>query len=113
MKKINDYVRIAHNGIKPVIAEVIDHNVMLVYNANEFNKKQWNWSHKYQIVDRATKIMVCCANTRKEVFEKFESVKSEYYKLLDTKQYDRLVKHVNQMIEFGKITQELQTPEVE
>lgn len=113
MKKINDYVRIAHNGVKPVIAEAIDINVMLVYTANEFNKKQWNWSHKYQIVDRKTKIMVCCANTRKAVFEEFEECKPKYYELLETRTYDRLVKHVEQMIEFAKITKELETPEVE
>ncbi len=113
MKKISDYVRVAPERIVPVIAEVIDNDVMLVYTANEFNKKQWNWSHKYQIVDRATKILVCFANTRKEVFEKFEECKPKYYEFQKTRQYEKLVKHVNQMIEFAKITKELETPEVE
>ena len=113
MKKISDYVRIGHTEIKPVIAEVINLNVMLVYNANEFNKKQFKWSHKYQIVDRDTKIAICWADTRKEVLEKFEQCKDQYYEIRETQMYKSLIKTTNQMIDLAKITKELEVPEIE
>ena len=48
----------------------------------------------YQLVDIKTKLMVVCANSKKELFNKFEEVKERYYNLIKSKEYNKILKRI-------------------
>lgn len=68
-------------------------NQEAIAKLNELSERCYNIEPKYTIVDMATGINICYAQSKKRCLEKYENVRNKYYTFKQTEQY---TKYINQ-----------------
>lgn len=94
-----------HKFVMEYDGEEIEDGVALVFTRSKSNQEIVNeyriknnisveskFNPKYVIVDVATGLNICFAETKKECLEKYENVRNRYYSLKETEHYAQRVR---------------------
>ena len=95
----------SHKFVMEYDGEEIEDGVALVFTRSKSNQEILNeyriknnisveseFNPKYVIVDVATGLNICYAETKKECLEKYENVRNKYYSLKETEHYAQRVR---------------------
>ena len=105
MKRKKFYIKLIDNGdfyLKSVNGYVFNEDSRLFM----LLKTKYNPFKAYALVDIKTGVLVCSANSKEELLQKYYNVKIKYDNIVNEKYYNKLTLEFNELFNNGKIVEE-------